>query len=75
MMYVAPSTVLYTLTPETRGLATLTSDLQLEELSKKLLANSEGLRLQVSVARALNYLQLLKSKISISKNESTESQI
>ncbi|KAK3751498.1 hypothetical protein RRG08_030523 [Elysia crispata] len=64
MMYVAPSAVLYTLTPETRSLATLTSDLQLEELSKKLLSNSEGLRLQI-VEKDGRYFSLNNTRLQV----------
>lgn len=46
-MFVAPSAVYFTTCPDVPNLECLTSDAELEELSKKILINSEGLRLQV----------------------------
>ncbi|XP_059155859.1 uncharacterized protein LOC131940945 [Physella acuta] len=64
MMFVAPSTVLYTTCPGAPGLECLTSDAELEELSKKLMANSEGLRLQV-VEKDGHYFTLNNTRLQV----------
>lgn len=63
-MFVAPSAVLYTNCPGAPSLEALASDAELEELSKKLLANSEGLRLQV-VEKDGHYFTLNNTRLQV----------
>ncbi|CAG5117391.1 unnamed protein product, partial [Candidula unifasciata] len=63
-MFVAPSTVLFTNCPGAPGLETLTTNSELEELSKKLMANSEGLRLQV-VEKDGHYFTLNNTRLQV----------
>ncbi|KAH9498921.1 hypothetical protein Btru_005332 [Bulinus truncatus] len=63
-MFVAPSTVLYTTSPDTPGLQCLSSDAELEQLATKFLANSEGLRLQV-VEKDGHYFTLNNTRLQV----------
>ncbi|XP_055875719.1 uncharacterized protein LOC106068207 isoform X9 [Biomphalaria glabrata] len=63
-MFVAPSAVYFTTCPDVPNLECLTSDAELEELSKKILINSEGLRLQV-VEKDGHYFTLNNTRLQV----------
>ncbi|XP_035824919.1 uncharacterized protein LOC101859092 [Aplysia californica] len=63
-MFVAPSTVLYTACPGSPGTQAFSSDTEIEELSKKVLANSDGLRLQV-VEKDGHYFTLNNTRLQV----------